>query len=130
MEQDQKPTVEQVLAGMAEKMGEVPRPMVLMSRVAPQAVLRQAADQKFVFEQPQIPMKYKTLMMIAATVAMSNEKCTKTQIKQAQRAGITKEEIGEAILLARYALASTSFNTVVDGLELLVGSEDIPSNAG
>ncbi len=130
MEQDQKPTVEQVLAGMAEKMGEVPRPMVLMSRVAPQAVLRQAADQKFVFEQPQIPMKYKTLMMIVATVAMGNEKCAKTQIIQAKRAGITKEEIGEAILLARYALASTSFNTVVDGLELLVGSEDIPSNAG
>ena len=130
MEQDQKPTVEQVLKAMAEKMGEVPRPMVLMSRVAPQAVLRQAADQKFVFEQPQIPMKYKTLMMIVATVAMGNEKCAKTQINQAKRAGITKEEIGEAILLARYALASTSFNTVVDGLELLVGSEDIPSNAG
>ena len=130
MEQNQQPTVEQVLKAMGEKMGEVPRPMVLMSRVAPQAVLRQAADQKFVFEQPQIPMKYKTLMMIVATVAMGNEKCAKTQINQAKRAGITKEEIGEAILLARYALASTSFNTVVDGLELLVGSEDIPSNAG
>ncbi len=129
MEQNQQPTVEQVLKAMGEKMGEVPRPMVLMSRVAPQAVLRQAADQKFVFEQPQIPMKYKTLMMIVATVAMGNEKCAKTQINQAKRAGITKEEIGEAILLARYALASTSFNTVVEGLELLVGGEAAPAKA-
>ena len=125
MEGNQQPTVEQVLKAMGEKMGEVPRPMVLMSRVAPEAVLRQAADQKFVFELPHIPMKYKTLMMIAATVAMGNEKCTKTQIKQAHRAGITKEEIGEAILLGRYALASTAFNTVVDGLEVLVGGEEV-----
>ena len=127
--ENNQPTVEQVLKAMGEKMGETPRPIVLMSRVVPEAVLRQTADQKFVFELPHIPAKYKTLMMIAATVAMGNEKCTKIQIGQAQRAGITKEEIGEAILVARYALASTTFNTVLDGLELVVGGEDAPGKA-
>ncbi len=129
MKGNQQPTVEQVLKSMAEKMGGTPRPMVLMSRVAPEGVLRQATDQKFIFELPHIPPKYKTLMMIVAGVVMGNERCTKTQIGLAQRAGLTKEEIGEAILVARYALASSAVNTVVDGLEMLVGGEE-PSHNG
>jgi alkylhydroperoxidase/carboxymuconolactone decarboxylase family protein YurZ len=119
-----QPTVEQVLKTMAEKHGEAPRPMVLMSRVIPEWVPRQAAEQKFVMDLPHVPAKYKQLMMIAATVAVGNHQCTKTQIKLAQKAGLSKEEIGEAILVARYALASTTFSTALDGLELLVGGED------
>jgi len=113
---------------MAEKHGEAPRPMVLMSRVIPEWVPRQAAEQKFVMDLPHVPAKYKQLLMIAATVAVGNHQCTKTQIKLAQKAGLSKEEIGEAILVARYALASTTFNTALDGLELLVGGEDAAGN--
>ena len=114
---------------MAEKHGgKAPRPMVLMSRVIPEWVPRQAAEQKFVMDLPHIPAKYKQLMMIAATVAVGHSECTKTQIMLAQRAGLTKEEICEAILVARYALASTVFNTTLDGLELVVGGEDASGN--
>ena len=123
-----QPTAEQVLKMMAEKHGEAPRPMVLMSRVIPEWVPRQAAEQKFVMDLPHVPAKYKQLLMIAATVAVGNHQCTKTQIKLAQKAGLSKEEIGEAILVARYALVSTTFNTALDGLELLVGGEDAAGN--
>ena len=128
MEDKQQPIVEQTLKMMAEKHGEAPRPMVLMSRVIPQWVPRQAAEQKFVMDLPHVPAKYKQLLMIATTIGAGNHQCTKTQIKLAQKAGLTKEEIGEAILVARYALASTVFNTALDGLELLVGDEDSPND--
>jgi len=128
VEDKQQPIVEQTLKMMAEKHGEAPRPMVLMSRVIPQWVPRQAAEQKFVMDLPNVPQKYKQLLMIATTIGAGNHQCTKTQIKLAQKAGLTKEEIGEAILVARYALASTVFNTALDGLELLVGDEDSPND--
>lgn len=128
MEDKQQPIVEQTLKMMAEKHGEAPRPMVLMSRLIPEWVPRQAAEQKFVMDLPHVPAKYKQLLMIATTIGAGNHQCTKTQIKLAQKAGLTKEEIGEAILVARYALASTVFNTALDGLELLVGDEDSPND--
>jgi alkylhydroperoxidase/carboxymuconolactone decarboxylase family protein YurZ len=126
LEGNKQPTVEQVLKAMAEKHGEAPRPMVLMSRVIPQWVPRQAAEQKFVFDLPHVPGKYKQLLMIATTIGAGNHQCTKTQIMLAKKAGLSNEEIGEAILVARYALASTTFNTALDGLEVLVGNEDVP----
>jgi len=128
VEDKQQPIVEQTLKMMAEKHGEAPRPMVLMSRLIPEWVPRQAAEQKFVMDLPHVPAKYKQLLMIATTIGAGNHQCTKTQIKLAQKAGLTKEEIGEAILVARYALASTVFNTALDGLELLVGDEDSPND--
>ena len=129
MENNQQPTAEQVLKMMAEKHGQAPRPMVLMSRVIPEWVPRQAAEQKFVMDLPHVPAKYKQLIIIAATVAVGHGECTKTQINLAKKAGLTNEEIGEAILAARYALASTVFNTSLDGLELLVGEEGAPAKA-
>ncbi|MGQ9676474.1 MAG: carboxymuconolactone decarboxylase family protein [Chloroflexota bacterium] len=122
MEQN-KPTVEQILKSMAENLGEEPRPMVLMSRIVPEWIPRQAQERKFVFDLPNVPPKYKHLIMIAVAASVSCNECTETFIKLAQRAGVTKAEIGEAILAARFALASTVFAAAIDGMEHLVGDE-------
>jgi alkylhydroperoxidase/carboxymuconolactone decarboxylase family protein YurZ len=45
--------------------------------------------------------------------------CTETFIKLAHRSGVTKEEIGETLLATRFALASTTFATAVEGMEYL-----------
>lgn len=50
---------------------------------------------------------------------MSSLHC-ETFIKLAHRAGVTKEEIVEAILATRFALASTTFATAIEGMEYLV----------
>lgn len=50
---------------------------------------------------------------------MSSLHC-ETFIKLAHRAGVTKEEIAEAILATRFALASTTFATAIEGMEYLV----------
>lgn len=119
--EDNKPSVEQVLKMMADSLGEEPRPMVLMSKVVPEWIPRQAQERKFVFDLPHVPAKYKHLIMIGAAVAVGCHLCTETFIKQAHRAGVSSEEIGEAILAARFALASTVFATATEGLEHLVG---------
>ena len=117
--QEQKPTVEQILKMMAENLGEEPRPMVLMSKVLPEWIPKQAQERKFVFDLPHIPAKYKNLIMVAVASAVSSHLCTKTFIKIAKRAGVSKEEIGEAIIAARFALASTVFASATEGLECL-----------
>ena len=116
-----KPSVEQILKSMADSLGEEPRPMVLMSRVIPEWIPRQAQERKFVFDLPNVPAKYKHLIMIAVASVVSSHMCTETFVKIARRAGVTNEEIGEALLAARFALASTVFAAATDGLEHLVG---------
>jgi alkylhydroperoxidase/carboxymuconolactone decarboxylase family protein YurZ len=117
--EEKKPTVEQVLQMMAENLGEEPTPMVLMSKVIPDIVFKQAQDRKFVFDLPYIPTKYKHLIMIAVAAAVSSHLCTETFIKIAKRSGVGKGEIGEAIIAARFALASTVFASATEGLEYL-----------
>jgi len=121
--EEQKPNIEQILKMMAENLGEEPRPMVLMSKVIPEWIPKQAQERKIVFDLPHIPVKYKHLIMIAVAAAVSSHLCTETFIKIAKRAGVSKEEIGEAIIAARFALASTVFASAVEGLEYLT-SED------
>ncbi|MEM2968994.1 MAG: carboxymuconolactone decarboxylase family protein [Candidatus Bathyarchaeia archaeon] len=116
---EQKPTVEQILKMMAKNLGGEPRPMVLMSKVLPEWIPKQAQERKFVFDLPHIPAKYKHLIMIAVAAAASCDLCTETFIKIAKREGVTKEEIGEALIAARFALASTIFAAATDGLEHL-----------
>lgn len=117
--EEKKPTVDQILKMMEENLGEEPRPMVLMSKVLPEWIPRQAQERKFVFDLPHIPAKCKHLIMIAVAASVSSHMCTETFIKIAKRAGVSKEEIGEAIIAARFALASTVFASATEGLEYL-----------
>jgi len=122
--EEQKINIEQILKMMTENLGEEPRPMVLMSKVIPEWIPKQAQERKFVFDLPHIPAKYKHLIMIAVAAAVSSHLCTETFIKIAKRAGVSKEEIGEAIIAARFALASTVFASATEGLEYLTGEDD------
>ena len=118
---EQGPTVEQILENMAKSLGEEPRPMVLMSKVIPEWIPRQAQERKFVFDLPHVPPKYKHLIMIGAAAAVNCPMCTETFMKIAKRAGVSNEEIAEAIIATRFAVASTVFASATEGLETLVG---------
>ncbi len=124
MEEKKQMSVEEILKMMEKGLGEEPRPMVLMSKLIPDWIPRQAQERKFVMEDlTHIPPKYKHLIMIAASAAVGCHLCTETFIKLAHRAGVTKEEIGEAILATRFALASTTFATAIEGMEYLAAKE-------
>jgi hypothetical protein len=42
---------------MKENLGEEPKPMLLISKVIPEMVIKQAQDCKFVHDLPNIPVK-------------------------------------------------------------------------
>lgn len=117
MENQKTPSVEQILQMMEQNLGEKPVPMILMSKLVPEWIPKQAQEGKFVFDLPNIPEKYKHLIMITAALAAGSKMCTETYMKKAKKAGVTNEEIGEAILTARFALASTVFATALDGIQ-------------
>ena len=121
MEEKKQMSIEEILKMMEKGLGEEPKPMVLMSKLIPEWIPKQAQERKFVMEDLKyIPPKYKHLIMIAASAAVGCHLCTETFIKLAHRAGVTKEEIAEAILATRFALASTTFATAIEGMEYLV----------
>ncbi len=119
MEEKKQMSVEEILKMMEKGLGEEPKPMVLMSKLIPEWIPRQAQERKFVMDLPHVPEKYKHLIMIAASASVGCHLCTETFIKIARRAGVTKEEIAETILATRFALASTTFATALEGMEYL-----------
>lgn len=114
------PTAEQVLAKMAEEMGYVPEAMEMLAKVKPAMVVEQARSKRFANEGSSIPDKYRQLISIAAVAGSGSPSCLKTQIGQALRQGIEPVEIVDALVVARFALASTVFSNSVEGLRALV----------
>jgi len=115
----QNEMVEQILKHMAEKLGEEPKPMVLLSQLLPEMIPRQAQERKFVMELPNIPPKYKHLIMIGVAAAVGCHLCTETFIKLAHRDGVSREEIAETVVTTRFALGSTVYATAVEGMDFL-----------
>ena len=120
MEKESRPSIEQVLQMMEKASGGDPRPMRVLASINPEFVYEQARSRKFVMEQPHIPPKYKHLIMIAVAAAVESQMCTTVFMRGAKLAGVTKEEIAEAIMVARQARASTIFATAAEGFEAIL----------
>ncbi len=76
MTEEKQMTVEEILKLMEKQLGEEPEPMVLMSKLIPEWIPRQAQERKFVMEQlDHIPPKYKHLIMIAVSAAVGCHLC-------------------------------------------------------
>ncbi|MEM3451768.1 MAG: carboxymuconolactone decarboxylase family protein [Nitrososphaerales archaeon] len=115
--------VEEILKKMEEMIGEKPKPQVLFAKVWPEWLERQMNERKFVMSLPSIPEKYKHLIMVAAAAAFGSETCTEMFAKIAKRSGVSDREIAEALLIARFAVASTIFATATPALEFLTGEK-------
>ena len=118
--ENKQPTIEELLKNMEKISGGDPRPMRVLASINPAFVFEQARSRKFIMDQPLIPPKYKHLIMIAVAAAVESELCTTTFMKGAKIAGVTKEEVAEAIMVARQAKGATIFAASVDGFEELL----------
>ena len=114
---------DEILKKMEEIIGEEPKPQKLFSKVVPEWTPRQMDERQFVMKLENIPEKYKHLIMIAVAAAVGSKMCTEVFTKIAKRRGVSDREIGEAILVARFALSSTIFATATPALEWLVGGD-------
>ena len=114
---------DKILREMEKNWGEVCKPLVLTSKVMPEWIPRQADEGKFLMSLPEVPPKYKQLIMISVAAVLQNKQCSEFFIKVGKHMGLTNREIGEAILTARFAMASTIFSNVEEGLQSLIESE-------
>ncbi|MEI6795879.1 MAG: carboxymuconolactone decarboxylase family protein [Methanomassiliicoccales archaeon] len=115
--------VDDILRNMEKNSGEVCNPLILVSKIMPEWIPRQAEEGKFVMSLPEIPPKYKQLIMISVAAALQNSQCAEYFIKVGKNMGLTNKEIGEAVLTARFAMASTVFSNVELGFESLLEDE-------
>ncbi len=80
-----------ILKKMEEMIGEKPEPRALFSKLVPQWIARQADERKFVMSLPNIPEKYKHLIMIAVAT-LESESCTEVFVKIAKRSDFTDRD--------------------------------------
>lgn len=112
-------SIEQLLAKMQEQLGGEPKPMKLLSQLMPDVVFEHARTKMFLDGKTAIPDKYKQLMNVAVAAAMGSEFCTLTYSRLALRKGCTREEVLEAMLVARFVNASTVFATSIPAMEMM-----------
>lgn len=97
-------------------------PMDLLKEFAPEFAKHQMDEKTLLFENEKyqaIPKKYKILAGISAAAVLNSDTCTQMWVKQAKMAGVTNEEITEAILVARYMKQAVVNDTVSNTLALL-----------
>lgn len=112
--------IEELLSAMEKEAGARPVPMELLSQLDESAVFEHASNKQWLFSKTAIPNKYKLLMSITAAAALGQANCIKTYVKSALRQGIQKDEIMEAILVARFVKATTVISASVDAMKILV----------
>lgn len=97
--------------------------MELLKAVAPEFAQNQMESKKFLFENEKysaIPAKYKHLAGIAAAAVLGSETCTNMWVKNALAAGVTREEIVEAMMIARLMKQATVNDTIASALDTFI----------
>jgi AhpD family alkylhydroperoxidase len=98
------------------------KPMDLLAQFAPEFAQHQMDERALLFDHASyqsIPAKYKLLTGIAVAAALGSETCTEMWVRKAVDAGITRDEITEAIMVARYMKQATVNDTVATTFEWL-----------
>jgi len=120
MEENKSMSIENLLESMAADLGRKPETMELLSQLNEKAVFEHAANKNFAMSGEQIPPKYKLLMSLAISAALGSERCITQYTEVALRKGITKEEIVETLLLARFIKGTTVMSASTAAMRLLV----------
>ena len=120
MEEKISMTIEQLLEAMAADLGRKPETMELLSKLNEKAVFEYAANKNFAMSGGWIPPKYKLLMSIAISAALGSEHCITQYTEVAIRKGISKDEIVEALLLARFVKGTTVMSASTEAMRLLL----------
>ena len=97
-------------------------PMELLKEFAPEFAENQLQEKALIFENEKyqkVPKKYKMLVGIGVAAALGSDTCTQMWTKMAKQNGVTKEEIVEAMNVARYMKQATVNDTMANSLKIL-----------
>lgn len=99
-----------------------PNPMEIMRGAAPEGARTYMEHRAAIMDNPRlqaVPLKHKLLIGIGVAAALQSSTCTVQWTKQALQAGASREEVIEAILVARLMKAATVNDTAAGALALL-----------
>jgi len=97
-------------------------PMELLKQFAPEFAENQMQEKSLIFENEKyqkVQNKYKMLIGIGVAAALGSDTCTQMWTKMAKQNGVTKEEIIEAMQVARYMKQATVNDTIASSIKLL-----------
>lgn len=97
-------------------------PIELLKELAPEFAKNQMDEKALLFDHPNyqaVPGQYKLLIGIAAAAIAGSDTCTQMWVKMALDQGVTREEIVEAVMVARYMKQATVNDTVSHAFQML-----------
>ncbi len=97
-------------------------PMDLLRRWASEFAVHQMDEKKLLVEHEsyqQVPEKHKILIGIAVAAALGSDTCTQMWTKMGKKKGLSREEMVEAMMVARYMKQATVNDTISNSLALL-----------
>ena len=103
-----------------KKAGMDVRPLELVGELDEKSALAHLDGRAATFGEGALSVKYKALVALGAAVALDAPACIMTNVKAAKQAGASKQEIMEAIAVAKFSKSSTVVANSVPALEWLV----------
>ncbi len=94
---------------MAEH-GTLPLPIRMMSK-RPGTVEKFMAYSKHILEVGSLDKREKALIAIAAAVALRADHCIQVKVEEAKKAGISEDEIIQAVLIVGLLVGNTAIHT-------------------
>lgn len=113
---------EKILMEFEEKEDFLPNPLVLMSK-RPGVLSNFMAYGKQLFEGGPLNDRERFLIALSAAAALKSPNCIRAHTKRAQKAGATKEEVLQAILIAGMISNTSSLHVAYDSTDILDDSK-------
>lgn len=118
------PTPDQILQMMQGKMGDtLPAWPGRLKELAPDLLVSTAQLSHGSVQRPEstIPLKYRHLMAVAAALGRRQAGCARSQARMALQEGATRDEVLDAVRIARHLMAAGILDAAAPILEDLAG---------
>lgn len=118
------PTPDQILQMMQGKMGDtLPAWPGRLKELAPDLLVSTAQLSHGSVQRPEstIPLKYRHLMAVAAALGRRQVGCARSQARMALQEGATRDEVLDAVRIARHLMAAGILDAAAPILEDLAG---------
>lgn len=112
-----------ILENIKKENGEVPKPLQVLGQLDERLVVEHISAKKTAMSKEAISPKYKSLIMLAAAIAMDAQACIMNNVKEARKNGATVEEIMETYALARFTKSSTTVSSCAMAFEWLLNNK-------
>lgn len=115
--------IEDLLQKIKMEMGEIPKPLDLLSKLDPNTLIGFLEGKKNAYSGNHLEMKTKALIALAVGIALDSQGCIMNNIKAAKKIGASNAEIMEAYSVAKFSKSSSSISGFANAMEWLLQNE-------